>query len=239
MKLAETKAGKWIDNFWYHYKWEVLIAACIIVILAVLIPQFIQREEYDVSVMFTGPAFLDADQNAAIESAFRQIAKSDDGQNGTTKKVQLIDMTAFTSKQAKELVDSGKYSYNILSPYTENNISNSFQTQIFAGEASICLFDKYWYDIVKNENGFVPLNEVLGYTPDNTIDEYSIYLKDTEFGEYFSALDALPDDTILCMRRMTTASAFLGKSKTEASYERSKQLFNSIFEFKLPEGYEG
>lgn len=236
MKLSETKAGKWIDNFFYHYKWEVLIVVCVIVVIAVLIPQFITREEYDASVLFTGPAFLDADQNASIESAFRQIAGS--GKNGEKSKVQLIDMTAFTAKQAKELVDSGRYSSSILAPYIENNITNSFQTQVFAGEASICLFDSHWYDIVKTSDGFVTLEEILGYTPDGAIDEYSIYLKDTEFGQYFSAFDALPDDTILCMRRMTTASAFLGKSKTEAGYEVSKQLFKSIFEFRFPDGYQ-
>lgn len=234
MKISETKAGRWIDNFWYHYKWEVIIFACIIVILAVLIPQFITRESYDVSVMYTGPVFLDADQNAAIESSFRQISKNESGEKST---IQLIDMPAFTSKQAKELVDAGKYSFSMLSPHTENNMSNSFQTQIFAGEASICLLDSYWYEIVKNAGGFVPLSEILGYTPENMIDEYSIYLKDTDFGKYFSALDVLPEDTILCMRLMTTASAFLGKNKTEASYEASKQLFKNIFEFKLPEGF--
>ena len=233
MREPKTKIGKWIDNFWYHYKWETLIVIFVAIVLAVVIPQSVTKTEYDTSVLFTGPEFIDADENAAIESAFRQIMHDYD-QNGS-KELQLINLTAFTADQAKALVQTGSYTMSVLSPYLETNVMDNFSTQIFAGEASICLLDPYWYSIVRREDGFVPLSEILGYTPEKAIDEYSIYLKDTDFGSFFTAFDVLPDDTVLCMRRMSTASALLGQNRTEKKYEINKKLLVDIFSFKAPE----
>ena len=233
MKEPKTKIGKWFDNFWYHYKWETIIILFVLIVLAVVIPQSLTRTKYDTSVLFCGPEFVDADENAAIESAFRQIMQDYD--NDGKKELQLINITAFTTEQANELVKTGSYTMSVLSPYLQSNVSDSFSTQIFAGEASVCLLDPYWYSVVREEDGFVPLSEILGYTPEKAIDEYSIYLKDTDFGSFFTAFDCLPDDTVLCMRRMSTASAFLGQKRTEEKYEINKKLLIDIFNFKTPE----
>ena len=46
------KALKWLDNFWYHYKWPTIIAAFFIAVFAICIAQAVTRSEYDMYVRY-------------------------------------------------------------------------------------------------------------------------------------------------------------------------------------------
>ncbi|MBR5314827.1 MAG: hypothetical protein IKU45_05400, partial [Clostridia bacterium] len=50
-----NKTLKWLDNFWYHYKWHVIIGLFVIVFLVVAIGQMIDKDKVDAYVMYAGP----------------------------------------------------------------------------------------------------------------------------------------------------------------------------------------
>ena len=81
----------------------------------------------------------------------------------------------------------------------------------------------------------MPLEEVLGYVPEEAIDEYGIRFRDTAFSEFFTATHVFPEDSILCIRRVSVMSAFKGQKKTERAHAYHTELFRSVVEFSLPE----
>jgi hypothetical protein len=120
-------------------------------------------------------------------------------------------------------------------PYTVDRVRQTF-TSAITGDGYVCLIDKYWYDILKDNNALVPLSEVLGYAPDAAIDDYSLYLKDLEFYKFFTdSVGKLPEDTIVCFRVMPATSSIIGRKEAKKMYGYSMKLFRAMIEF-APEG---
>lgn len=229
---------KWLDNFWYHYKWITLVTVFFIGIILFMAIQSGNNESYDIQVLYTGPCILDINQKQEIQTSFAQVMSGD--YDGDSKKnVLLSDITLYTDEQISEANSGGNTSIFIvnINGNTMEDQEKMFTQEIVSGESSICMLDPFWYERVKSNSGFVKLEEVLGYRPDCAIDDYGVYLKDTDFGKYFTALGAFPKDTVLCMRNMSTMSTFFSKSRTEKKYEFAKNTFRDIMNFSFPEGY--
>ena len=45
---------KWLENYWYHYKWHTLISGAAIILVAVLIVQLAAKVNYDALFMYVG-----------------------------------------------------------------------------------------------------------------------------------------------------------------------------------------
>ena len=63
--------GKWVENVWYHYKWQILISIFAIVVLAVCITQCVKNssDEPDIHILYAGS---------------KHIAQPNDRQSGST-----------------------------------------------------------------------------------------------------------------------------------------------------------
>ena len=46
-----SKVLKWLDNFWYHYKWPFVIITFFVSLAIVLTVQLVSRENYDAYIM--------------------------------------------------------------------------------------------------------------------------------------------------------------------------------------------
>ena len=228
-----SKIVSWFKNYWYYYKWTVIIAVFFIAVILFCLFNTGDKTEYDVSVLYTGPCLITSDQNKSIGSVFSQIVTHD--KNGDGKKnADFISYPAFTYEQIDEAVknekDPAQASYKY-SPYTVNNVEPDFSKQFMAGVASVCLLDPYWYDIALKSGALMPLSEVLGYTPDGLVDEYSIRFSDLKVSKWFEEFDVIPDDTVLCFRKVTTAASFTGKDIAQKNYEAGKQFICDLFAF--------
>lgn len=231
------KLAKWWDNFWYHYKWTVIIAGFFIVFFAICIVQLMTREKIDVYVMYAGPTVLSHQTIKDCESAFRQVM-SDDYNGDGEKGVQFLDLTLMTDEQvaaAKKAAEEDGEGALVINPQTLSETKTRFNNEIFGGESVICLLDPAWFEYVKEGSGFLPLSEALGYTPEGAIDEYGIYLHDTDFGNFFSCFDYLPEDTVLCFRRMTTVTMFKNQKEEQTRWEINKLMLQDLMSFTAPE----
>ena len=45
---------KWLDNFWYHYKWTVIVVAFFVIVLIVCIAQMAVDPAYDINIGYSG-----------------------------------------------------------------------------------------------------------------------------------------------------------------------------------------
>ena len=52
--VAASPALRWLDNFWYHHKWAVIITVFFLVVLIVCVLQMSSRVQYDFNVIFVG-----------------------------------------------------------------------------------------------------------------------------------------------------------------------------------------
>ncbi len=245
-----TSFLKWIENYWYHYKWHTIIGAFFLVLGIVLVVQLIDREKYDIMIVYSGDYMISSGTEDSVllsdfPSTLENISKAfeelmEDDYNGDGKKNAIThgeyllspkrqeelrqaaeDKSIETNQQWSSGYDSGDH----------DSARENVSVLITTGEAIICLMDTYSYETFGDEGVFARLEDVLGYTPENALDDFGVYLKDTDFGRYFEdAFAPLPDDTVLCIRKK--AQVGVGRGFDDV-YDAHVDLFCKIFEFEI------
>lgn len=233
------KILKWLDNFWYHYKWVTLVTIFFVVTLTIIIVQMITKTNPDCNILYGGPAVLTANQTKEIENAFNALLPEDYNGDGE-KNISLQSITLMTKEQltAAEAQAAENSSVFIYDPKSLENNKTSFSTQLFSGEYVICLIDPEQYKNAHNAGGFTPLSELFGENdiPEYAYDDCALILSETYFSKFFTAMSALPDDTLICVRKMSSVSALKGKKKAEEEYNNQLRLYYNIIAFTPPEG---
>ena len=56
--VYESKFTRWLDNFWYHYKWTTIIAVFALFVVLVCTLQMCNKDKNDVSVLSAGPEYF-------------------------------------------------------------------------------------------------------------------------------------------------------------------------------------
>ena len=234
------KIFKWLDNFWYHYKWVTLVTAFFTVTLSIIIIQMITKTNPDSNILYGGPAVLTANQTKEIENAFNALLPEDfngDGEKITSlQAITLMTKEQIAKAEAEAAENSSVFVYN---PQSLENNKTSFSTQLFSGEYVICLIDPEQYKNAYKAGGFAPLSELFGENniPEYAYDDCALLLSETNFSKFFTAMSVFPDETLICVRKMSSVSAIKGKSKAEREYNNQLRLFYSIIAFTPPEGF--
>ncbi len=208
---------KWIENFWYHYKWHTIVGGFFLLMLTLLLVQCIGREQKDFQILYTGPIDMQKINYSEIEDALGEV-KGDE--------VALHFLWLYTDEQLEQVITSASTSAIMASN------RESFYTWTQTGENIVYLLDPTWYQSLKENGLLAPFCETLGYTPDGAIDEYGIRFHDTAFAkQYAAAFAALPDDTVLCMRAKPIHSFARGKKKAEERYEENRKFFVDLLKY--------
>lgn len=237
--IKDTRLYKWFDNFWYHYKWIVLIVALFATIIIVSTVQIFTREVGDIYVLYAGPDTVSLQNSLYIEKAFENIDEKDHNNDGEinaivrTLTIMSPEDISSSNDAHEEEVGAANEGYIINEQMLGAQMSGTMQTfdqEIFGGDSVICLLSPYTYKIVRDADGFLPLAEVLGYTPKGAYDECAVYLKDTDFGS-LEGLSSLDDDTLFCVRRISSMSFMKGHKKTEAIYNYQLDKFKSALSY--------
>ena len=82
-RIKQNKAYKWLDNYWYHYKWVTLAVVFFVTVFSVLTAQMLAKEKPDAVILYGGPAVLTANETRDLEIAFRSVLPSDFNADGT------------------------------------------------------------------------------------------------------------------------------------------------------------
>ncbi len=207
---------KWLDNYWYHYKWHTIIGAFFALVLTLLLVQCATKQVKEFQILYAGPVVMGQEQDA-INDAFSSL---------TDEQVVLHSLWLYTEEQLQEVIQT---------PSTASAMASnreSLYTWTQAGENLVYLLDPYWFHQLKEMGLLRPVAEVLGQTPDSAIDEYGIRFHDTAFAKHYStAFSALPADTILCVRTQPIYRFALGKGKEEQRYQKHMEYFSTIVKF--------
>lgn len=221
-----SSIGKWLENFWYHYKFHTIGAAVILFTVIVSGYQLLSREKYDYNIMYAGPQVIAVQDLYYIQDAFEQVADDYD-KNGEVA-VCVDDILILSPEEIQDAKDRGV----MLNLDFLNQSTTEYYQQIMVGNDIICMLSPYAYDMVYGEDGFLPLNEIFDEIPEAAYGDCGILLSKTDFGKEFNGINDLPEDTILCIRRINTLAKFKGEKKTRDIHAANVELFKKIVSYK-------
>lgn len=243
---VEGRFLRWLENYWYHYKWPTVIVSFFVIVLLVCTLQMCTKETEDISVVYAGPVQLSSSEMGAMESVLNFIMPKDFDGSGQ-KASAFINYQIYSEEQIKNaqsnreeeieenLGNDGAHTAPDEAPaqinrhYNTTNYNNFFK-YIQTGESSICFLDPSIYEELKGER-LMKLSDVLGYETENSFDGYGIKLSELGIYEAYAAVRMLPDDTVVCILKPLV----MGKSSKEEMYAREKDMFRAVVEFKNDE----
>ena len=226
---------KWLDNFWYHYKWTLIIVVFIVAVITIAVVQMVTKTEADVKITFGGPYIMSESEVSSVRNDLSSLLKDD--VNGDGKKyVDFYEYAVYSEDQIKsenerETNESGKYVTNINPSYT-NSRAEAYQSYVQTGDCSIYFVSGYLYENLIENNRLRPLSETFGSNiPDNikSFDGYGVRLGDTDLYKYFDSLKALPKDTVICLMRPYV----FGESSKEKNYSATVDFYKALLQFEI------
>ncbi|MBQ8510652.1 MAG: hypothetical protein IJ493_12165 [Clostridia bacterium] len=220
---------KWWENFWYHYKFQTLIGLVLVLTVIICTTQLATKDDYDYYVMYAGPQIMAVQDITYIQRGIAEVAGDYNGDGQSL--VCLSDVVMLSPEEQVEAAENGAV---FDAGFLRETMTQYYQ-EILAGDAVICLLSPYMYEIVHEADGFMPLAEIFTEIPEAAYDDCGIVLSKTEFGQHFMGIKSLPEDTILCIRRISTFKNFKGSGKTEKHYNAYLELFRDIVAFEAPE----
>ena len=223
--VEKGKFLKWLDNYWYHYKWPTIAVAFFVVVFAVCFIQSVTNEKKDILITYAGSATLAGDDKLAVETVLTDALPEGFGNNGKDGKAGFIPYLIYSKEQIKEIEERNSESEDpiyIDTVFIANEYS-ALNSQYKTGNGSIYLLEEWLYRELLKEDGTTerlkPLAEVFGETPEGAIDAYAIRLGDTELYKNSPALHILPADTVVCLHE---------KIFGQKNYEKEVDAFKLI-----------
>ena len=220
----KSKSRLWFENYWYHYKWVTLLVAFFLIVGGICIIQAVQNNSYDSYIMYAGPFQLTHKEVLDIEKDFYSVVEDKDGDGKIN--VAIRELFIMSSEEIENIEEGYEANYTLIS---EN--MKIFDQEILSGEATICLLSPYLFARVAEADGFLPIGEYVGEGEVEYVGEYGVKLNSTVFGR-LPGLSVLPDDTILCVRRVSTMASLFDKKQTEKNHALNIETVKRIFEMK-------
>lgn len=223
---------KWLDNFWYHYKWPTIIITFFVAVFGICISQMVTRNNYDAYILYSGGHFFTAEEEKAVMNSLEYVMEDYDG-NGEkslcmTKFIVLSEEELDAARAAAE-AEGEVLAYNY---QTRTEALKQFEMEVMTGQSYLCFLSEAMYGRAADAERFVALSAVAGGEVQGAYDEYAVRLADTEFGKYFSAaLSPLGEDTLVCLRRISVTDAASEKATEE--YENYKDMFSALLAFEV------
>lgn len=239
--VAASPALRWLDNFWYHNKWTVIVVTFFVAVLLIGIVQMVGRPKYDTSVCLASPYKMNKEERAELEKLMTRICPEDFNGNGE-KLINIVEYQIYSEEEYESEVDryeamtdeeGNPDQFQINRKFNSDEYKN-FSNFTMTGETSVYILSPYLYGILCDAERLKPLSEVYtdGTLPAGALpDGFGIALKDTDFYKYNPAAQVYPENAILCLHKPTIS----GRSKNEARYAEDMAFFKAIADFEVQE----
>ena len=220
---------KWLDNYWYHYKWPTIIISFFAIVLIILIVQMVTRPKYDVNLVCGSTYRMNASEHVAFEKAVEKFIPEDYDGDGE-KSANIIVYEIYSDSEYREALCE----FAINPSYNADELQN-FSQYSMMGEGYVFLVSEYLYQQLKSGDRLCSMSDLYGSDPipeGVTEDGYGIYLKETHFYQYTPEIQAMPDDLILCILRKAEFKD--GKADVE-KYARYEAFFKAMADYRVKE----
>lgn len=230
--VVQNRFVKWLDNYWYHYKWPTLIVAFFLLVGVVCFSQCASNEKYDLVVSYTGDASISKEQQKTLLELLNAVAPQKDG---ARQSVGLTTYLIYDPDRLKETCtdENGKQdvtAYTAATQTSSNNFKN-FDSYVATGDCALYLISEYAYTHRPDlgESMMRPLSSIYGESvPAYAYDAYAIRFSETPFYQHYrSHLAFIPEDTLLLVPAKTLFVS-------EDSYADYEALALAVLNFKAP-----
>ena len=223
-----------LENFWYHYKIHTIALICVIFIFSIVMLQTCSKVSFDGYILYAGPHELKQNAGGSYVTAVSSLKRvCGDYDNDGATNVALLNLFVINNEEADELLTKNPGMEINSSLVTED--SETLHQSLLYGDYYVCfLSERIFLEYEERYEGklFVEVSE---YLSDGV--EYSLA---TKRGVYLSSLpfyslpeiENLPEDTVVCLRRLSEVSSVFGKSENAKNFSRGEQIFKNILSYK-------
>ncbi len=178
---------KWVENFWYYYKWLFLTVLVFLTFAVIATAQFLTKIDPDATILYVGPKALSENECEMIVESVKNFI-SDSNDDGSMK-ASVITFTL-----------SGEYD-DLLHGVKDQAMQEyqGYSDEILGGDATILLLDPFFYEQLAEQGALISLFEVFDELPASAVDYYGLELKKTPFANK-DGFSSLPEDTVVCLK---------------------------------------
>jgi hypothetical protein len=161
----------------------------------------------------------------SIKSVINAVMPKDYDGDGN-KYTGMIENWLCSEEQVKE-IEAETDAYGVHGYVNRQQLTDNFESYydyLMAGETAICFLDPYLYTELKRAGRLLPLVEALGADSGYEPDDYGIVLGKTDIYKDYSALRAMPEDTVVCVLRQIV----VGRISNDLNYSNDLEIFEAI-----------
>ena len=219
--IKQLSFTKRLEHIWFYYKWFILFGLCVLTFVCICLTQCIMKVSPDAMVMYAGDGAVGTGYHSYVDSAFSEVMREDYNGDGH-KKADFLQIT---------IKPNGKNP--AMDFITEQEAAHQrFYTEWTTGASCIYLLDETTYAML-DRSYLMTLEEALGYTPDEAIDEYTVDFSALPcYNE--TSLSYLPKNALLCIRRKRVDNFFPTANDSDEYYDANLAYFADLIEY-LPE----
>ncbi len=213
-----SKFLKWLDNYWYHYKWHTIIVSFFIIIGLISIVQLFNRTSYDAYIMYVGDETIPDTQYQDILDSLKKVSKD---YNGDKEQNINFSKMSFISDEEHEMAS------------TVNASTVQYLSNMVVQPYYIYLMSPVVYDTYKDSGIFVPISELVqGLPADWYYDDTAIYFDKTDFANSFAGVNDLGEDTLLVLKIVPYSSSKSVTKAEKTAYENHLDILKNILSYR-------
>ncbi len=227
--LTETSPViRWLDNFWYHYKWTVIVIAFFVSVAVVGIVQMASRPQYDSSIVVATHYRMDTAERTAFNNLLNQICDDYDDNGESLVNIMIYEIySEYEYDSISDVYEAESDHFDFNRKYNSDEYNN-FNQYTMTGESSIYILSPYLYETLRESDRLMPLSEIYGESElpaGARADGYGIDISQTVFYQYNpAAKEALTESAILCFHRPTIS----GHTSEASVLQNEKDFFRAI-----------
>ncbi len=205
-----------IENFWYHYKWQTIIAVFFAVTFAICITQCAKNSEADAMIMYAGNYAVPDDYKATALEGIMSEDYNGDGE----KRVDVFQLVL-------NIVEKGG-EYEYYDAVGQNEELQRLEIEFYTGQSVIYILHPFIYGQYRNI--MVPISDVIG---DTALPEGALYddkaLRLSALPAYAeTTLGFYPEECVLCIRSIRTQDNLVSKRDDVGYYEANRRFFAEV-----------
>ena len=235
VEAEKQSFSKWLDNYWYHYKWHTIAVIFVLVVAIVCTVQLFNRSDYDAVIAYAGSKNVskkaengDVAEIVTIQSSLKDVVYDVDENGEISISVKTLfwlsaaEISALKAelKEGEEINDA-----LLIENYT------TVDDLMLSGEYFLWFMSDDLYNYINGKsdvNRFVDLSAMP--EGDTAVEFYgedtcAVYLKSTEFYKMPGICD-LPEDTLVVVRRLGVGNNKSTKRAYEAALDFAKEIIN-------------
>ena len=210
---------KWLENYWYHYKWMTIIITASIIALSICLVQCSTKADYDMYALYAGPTYIGGEQSSQLRDAINDYMGIDRQNVSINSFVYVSESKMEEYKQGDAYVNQG----------INMQQTSDFFDFLYAASFNMIIIDPELYSLIKKNEILTPMNDISDIANSKSSDGYCIRLYDTSLPQKYSIFMSMPEDTLLCFRKQVLMQNLSNKNNKE-SYEYQKNIFKNIIE---------